>query len=271
METKELKIVAPEGYEIDRENSTLDHIKFKLIKKELTLVNILKHCPKGTKLYSPIYGDCELNEVNDPKDFNYPIVVNAPRRRCSFTKEGRFIASGNGECCLFPSKDQRDWSKFRLPCKRGDVMRTDNSVFIVYDVDENLYPKVYCSVSLNTGDLEINENPESSNPYTTSFYYPADAEVTEYLAEILDKAGYMWNPETLSVERSNIEELADTQDTVHCFKPFDKVLVSRCNSIWFPAFFWEMCDGYYRTIDGKIYEHCIPYEGNEALLGTSSK
>ena len=29
METKELKIVAPEGYEIDRENSTLDCIKYK--------------------------------------------------------------------------------------------------------------------------------------------------------------------------------------------------------------------------------------------------
>ena len=32
METKELKIVAPEGYEIDRENSTLDCIKFVLVK-----------------------------------------------------------------------------------------------------------------------------------------------------------------------------------------------------------------------------------------------
>lgn len=66
------------------------------------------------------------------------------------------------------------------------------------------------------------------------------------------------------------EESTDTQDTVHCLKPFDKVLVSRYNSIWFPAFFWEICDGYYRTTDGKIYERCIPYEGNEDLLGTSS-
>lgn len=31
METKELKIQAPEGYEIDRENSTLECIKFKPI------------------------------------------------------------------------------------------------------------------------------------------------------------------------------------------------------------------------------------------------
>lgn len=36
METKELKIQVPEGYEIDKENSTFDCIKFKSIKKDLT-------------------------------------------------------------------------------------------------------------------------------------------------------------------------------------------------------------------------------------------
>lgn len=36
METKELKIQAPEGYEIDRDKSTLDCIKFKHIKENVT-------------------------------------------------------------------------------------------------------------------------------------------------------------------------------------------------------------------------------------------
>lgn len=36
METKELKIQAPEGYEIDKENSTLECIRFKPIKKDIT-------------------------------------------------------------------------------------------------------------------------------------------------------------------------------------------------------------------------------------------
>ena len=35
MDIKELKIVVPEGYEIDQENSTFECIKFKPIKKEL--------------------------------------------------------------------------------------------------------------------------------------------------------------------------------------------------------------------------------------------
>lgn len=36
METKELKVQAPEGYEIDKENSTFECIRFKLIKKDIT-------------------------------------------------------------------------------------------------------------------------------------------------------------------------------------------------------------------------------------------
>lgn len=40
METKELKIQAPEGYEIDKENSTLECIKFKPKKKDITYENV---------------------------------------------------------------------------------------------------------------------------------------------------------------------------------------------------------------------------------------
>lgn len=36
METKELKIQAPEGYEIDKENSTFECIKFKSIRNDIT-------------------------------------------------------------------------------------------------------------------------------------------------------------------------------------------------------------------------------------------
>lgn len=40
METKELKIQVPEGYEIDKENSTFECIKFKPIKKNITYEGI---------------------------------------------------------------------------------------------------------------------------------------------------------------------------------------------------------------------------------------
>ena len=40
--------------------------------ENLNLVEILKDCPKGTKLYSTIYGDVELGEVH-LNDNTYPI------------------------------------------------------------------------------------------------------------------------------------------------------------------------------------------------------
>ena len=75
------------------------------------MVEILKDCPKGTKLYSTIYGDVEFVKVSN--HLEYPIEV---KRRYysigSFTNDGRLLAGYNGECVLFPSKEQRDWSKF---------------------------------------------------------------------------------------------------------------------------------------------------------------
>lgn len=40
METKEIKIQAPEGYEIDKKNSTFERIKFKPIKKDITYEDV---------------------------------------------------------------------------------------------------------------------------------------------------------------------------------------------------------------------------------------
>ena len=47
METKEVKIQAPEGYEIDKENSTFECIKFKSIKKNITYGDICEYLFKN--------------------------------------------------------------------------------------------------------------------------------------------------------------------------------------------------------------------------------
>lgn len=40
MKTKELKVQVPEGYEIDKENSTFERIRFKPIKKDITYKDV---------------------------------------------------------------------------------------------------------------------------------------------------------------------------------------------------------------------------------------
>ena len=41
--------------------------------ENLNLVETLKDCPQGTKLYSLIYGEAELVNVLQGEDVNYPI------------------------------------------------------------------------------------------------------------------------------------------------------------------------------------------------------
>ena len=88
--------------------------------ENLNLVEILKDCPEGTKLYSPIIGEVEFKCI-DYCEINYceyPIITRCKNgdHTLSFTKEGLFYSEGlQGECImLFPSKDQRDWSKFKV-------------------------------------------------------------------------------------------------------------------------------------------------------------
>lgn len=52
METKELKISVPKGYEIDKENSTSECIRFKLIKKHITYDDVCTNIFRDFRGYS---------------------------------------------------------------------------------------------------------------------------------------------------------------------------------------------------------------------------
>ena len=79
--------------------------------ENLNLVEILKDCPKGTKLYSPVVGEVEFCEIDNSSRF-FPIVVKSEDGIFSFTQQGKHYDIKQSECVLFPSREQRDWSKF---------------------------------------------------------------------------------------------------------------------------------------------------------------
>lgn len=81
--------------------------------ENLDLVEILKDCPEETKLYSPALGEVEFVKIVY-EDSYYPIRVIGERGNASFTSQGKFFNIEQGECLLFPSKEQRDWSKFKV-------------------------------------------------------------------------------------------------------------------------------------------------------------
>ena len=79
--------------------------------ENVDLTKILKNCPKGTKLYSTVLGDVTFEEFIE--DAMFPIIVFCKDGALeSFTALGKLKIHYDGECTLFPSKEQRDWSKF---------------------------------------------------------------------------------------------------------------------------------------------------------------
>ena len=85
------------------------------------LTKILKGCPKGTKFYSPIFGEVELDHIYGCQIGISCVILN---RLYTFNAAGKYEMVEMGcsnswgnyyysdECLLFPSKEQRDWSKF---------------------------------------------------------------------------------------------------------------------------------------------------------------
>ena len=84
--------------------------------ENIDLTKILKNCPEGWEFYSSNAGYAKFVAL-DSENSNYPIILRIEGKRdFSYTKEGWFWKDyPDGECTLFPSKDQRDWSKFTAP------------------------------------------------------------------------------------------------------------------------------------------------------------
>lgn len=89
--------------------------------KEINIAEILKDCPKGTELYSPLYGAVLFDEYNK---YNGLIFVTIPDKPgAAFTSTGQPNAFRGAECMLFPSKDNRDWSTFKAPKHFGPFQK----------------------------------------------------------------------------------------------------------------------------------------------------
>lgn len=99
--------------------------------KELNLCEILKDCPKGTKFYSPIYGFMKFHSVED-ESYSYPIFM-ADAEGClhTFHPDGTMFLNAQAECCLFPSKNNRDWSTFKPKKERKECF--DPAMFKPYN------------------------------------------------------------------------------------------------------------------------------------------
>lgn len=229
-------------------------------KDNINIAEILKDCPKGMKLYSPLLGKVTFEELTPACSFPIKVIHN---KSCSaFSKTGLYYPREGVECLLFPSSEMRDWSKF---FKRGDIVIKDGGgMAAVFDgwtnetyTEFNTTVNLYCDN--NTGEEEVCA--------TLLFRKATEEERKQFIEKVERILKGKYNPKTLRVEPVKPERPFN-------LKPFDKVLVrDNIEQEWSASMFsyYDPSEGNdfpYMCLTG-CYHYCIPYEGNEHLLGTT--
>lgn len=82
--------------------------------ENINLVKILKDCPKGWKFYTPVFGEVEfIGFSREDGDFLFDPIYVGNIDDVHINTDGTYCCFG--ECIIFPSEEQRDWSKFTAP------------------------------------------------------------------------------------------------------------------------------------------------------------
>ena len=200
--------------------------------ENLNLAEILKDCPKGTKLYSTIYGDIELAGVY-LKDDEYPIEIKIGEGGDTtyVANDGRLLRDFQGECTLFPSRDQRDWSKFKvknpkfkvgdkivnIPRKHMGILGTQGIISKITD-DKYIFTNGSYIFISNQGSWEL--APDKKPKFDPKTFQPFD----KVLVKKGDKSYHVWFPDFISLPPSDVDEtiLCMTTDDVFMAIPYNE-------------------------------------------------
>ena len=105
----------------------------------IDLTKILKGCPKGTEFYHLGFGKVWFvgvdldNEHLSESPILFSLHYNTYYADTSLTKKGTFSMLYEGECLIFPSKDQRDWAKFERFWDKPKVEKFDVNTLHPFD------------------------------------------------------------------------------------------------------------------------------------------
>ena len=260
--------------------------------KHIDIGAILENAPKGLNLYSPAYGDIKLVSV-DPIDRNRKAT---PMICCksSSGNEKKFFRNGtistHGECMLFLSKDNRSWERWQEHLFRmGDFIVKDND-----DVYGPANTVIFIGAAAeHSGYIgyELNGN----KGYTITilpidcYRYATQEEKNDFNRQLLYN-GYKYDKNTNTIISANEDEIERAKKTekelnnlfqeyklfnVEVLKPFDKVLYlpwDGSHDCWRPGIVSMVVkDTVYLIGMDRGIKKCIPFEGNEHLIGEMVK
>ena len=165
----------------------------------INIAEILENYPRGTKLYSPIFGDVYLESVR-PHISVVVTLVKGEKDLTEFLYDGRY--GMNGECMLFPSKENRDWSTFQIPFKDGDIVFYNNTIAMFKEWGDETLFRTYCVFYTNVSNIfsfEV-DRPLFGKGVRKEIRLATEDE-KKMLFDAIKTKGYKWNAETKTLEK----------------------------------------------------------------------
>lgn len=231
---------------------------------KINIAAILKDKPQGTKLYDWLHNiDVEFDNV-ETTEIETSIWCTRDKggynELFGYSKLGTLRGWLDGLQILLPSKKMRDWRKFAW--KKGDVLvSNDSDSHIIFKgFSKNDYTTfegkhwisvskkrhVSCLEMQNVQDYHIEDNKDSAQTYINA---------------IEERLGGKLNRESLEVEKTQPE-----------FKPLDYVLCKSetcydMNAYNLFQYAYKDKEGMHIMVGGRAFVECIPFIGNEELLG----
>lgn len=173
------------------------------MEEKVNIAEILKDKPQGTKLYSPICGECKLSYIESEKSEPQIGIESDAFGAFYFWDDGK--AYVEGECLLFPSDKMRDWAKFSW--NKGDVLKNtayeERVIFDGFLNDDYTYFKgkhpLDCSDKLNI------TYHEECNCFTGNYRLESTDAAQTYINTIEERLGGKLNRESLEIEKAQSE------------------------------------------------------------------
>ena len=190
--------------------------------EKINIAELLKDCPKGTKLYTTVWGDVEFIKYNSSLDLITISVHDSLVNEKLLYGDGSFAITG--ECILFPSKENRDWSKFQRPFKDGDVIVHEGNIAIYKQIHKSFeepYIDFYCGL-IYKHNLFVIKNDQYQNWGKIEYAKFATEEEKQKLFDAIKANGYKWNDETKSLEELIVPK----------FKAGDRIKKKGLNNIY---------------------------------------
>ena len=177
------------------------------MEKKINIAELLKDCPKGMELYSPIFGEVYLDKIRP----HLAIVVTTDKKQGDSKEE--FLYDGrygmNGECMLFPSKGKTTWEGFVPPCdfKEGDVIYVRTRMFkwvSIFKKETEYKIVTYADYNLDTNNFHGADNYGEMTLCQTNVILEkriATEEEKQKLFKAIKEHGYKWNAVTKTLEK----------------------------------------------------------------------